>query len=287
LRANKEPTFGPKAHQPRAGGWNDFTVFYRTNAQSRVFEEAFLHAGLPHLLIGGVRFYERKEIKDCLAYLRLINNPVDLVSFKRAQKLGKRRLDRFFEFAAKIKKKDFSTLKLLDQILEVTDYEKLYEGKKEEDLSRLENIKELRSVAAEFPHLGAFLENVALIQRESLPAGRPGLSQNAIRSSSIKEAVTLMTAHSAKGTEFPIIFLVGMEEGLFPHSRALVEKEELEEERRLCYVGMTRAKQRLYLTCAQRRLFFGQRVSHSISRFIKDIPDDLVEWVGENDTMKL
>ena len=146
----------------------------------------------------------------------------------------------------------------------------------EEDLARLENIKELRSVAIEFPDLNQFLENVALVEQEQtstrvtegMPDGKP---KEKI------DAITLMTLHAAKGLEFPIVFMVGMEEGLFPHSRSLMDRHELEEERRLCYVGMTRAKKRLFLTHAKGRLFFGQRSTNMASRFILDLPEDLLK----------
>ncbi len=247
---------------------NSFAVLYRTNAQSRVLEEMFLHAGIPYVLVGGVRFYERKEVKDCLAYLRLLVNPKDAVAYKRIEKLGKKRLEKFLKLAAKIKLHQATTLEILDKILQKTGYLEIYNTKNEEDLSRLENIKELRSVATQFPNLTDFLENVALMEQEHQP-DKPSEKK--------KKAVTLMTAHAAKGTEFPIVFLVGMEEGLFPHSRSLMEKEEIEEERRLFYVGMTRAKEKLYLTYARRRLYFGQRFSNPVSRFLEEIPEDLTE----------
>ncbi len=255
------------------GDYSDYVVLYRTNAQSRVIEEAFLHAGLPYILVGGTRFYERKEIKDCLAYLRLLANPKDMASYKRIQKLGKRRMKKFMDFAEKFDKKKsktkLTTLEILDKVLRATDYLDLYDKKDEKDLARLENIKELRSVATEFPKLDSFLENVALVQQEYLPQHPLGNKK--------KNAVTLMTAHAAKGTEFPIVFMVGMEEGLFPHSRSMMDKEELEEERRLCYVGMTRAKRKLHLLYTRQRLYFGQRSANPPSRFLGDIPGELVE----------
>jgi len=253
------------------GRYSDFAVLYRTNAQSRVLEEAFLHAGLPYLLVAGVRFYERKEIKDCLAYLKFLANPQDMVALKRIEKLGKKRLEKFLKFSRKFNLSNQTTLEILDQVLTVTDYLQLYNQEDEKDLARLENIKELHSVAAEFPDLNQFLENVALVQQEYLP-DQPLSSANQSR-----DAVTLMTAHAAKGTEFPVVFMVGMEEGLFPHARSLMEKDKLEEERRLCYVGMTRAKEKLYLTFARRRLYFGQRTSNPLSRFVADIPQELLE----------
>ena len=254
--------------------FTDFAVLYRTNAQSRVLEEAFLHAGIPYTLVGGTRFYERKEIKDVLAFLRLIANAKDMVSFNRAEKVGKQRLERFLQYAGSIAKDNklvnFTTLELLDKILDVTKYLELYDANIEDEAYRLENIKELRSVATEFPNLTEFLETVALIEQEYAP--------NKVKSMDDKrDTVTLMTLHAAKGLEFPIVAIVGMEEGIFPHSRSLMEKDELEEERRLCYVGVTRAKEKLYLTYANRRLFFGTRTSNTISRFIADIPQHVLE----------
>ncbi len=253
---------------------NDFAILYRTNAQSRVFEETFLHQGIPYTLVGGVRFYERKEVKDVLAYLRLLTNPKDMVSYRRIEKLGKGRLEKFLNLVEQLRQmQDPSTLDMLDKVLGETGYLDLYHPEVEEDLYRLENIKELRSVASEFPDLVNFLENVSLVEQEYLPAeartAKAGLPE--------KDAVTLMTLHAAKGLEFPLVFMVGMEEGLFPHSRSLLDREELEEERRLCYVGITRAKKKIYFTYARRRLYFGQHTSNLISRFIADIPEELLE----------
>ena len=249
--------------------YSEIAVFYRTNAQSRIIEEVFLHQGIPYVLIGGTRFYERKEIKDVLAYLRVLANPKDMVSYKRIEKLGKGRLEKFLDFQQQFKnqKNPLPTIDTLDQTLKKTVYLSLYDEKDEEDRQRLENIKELRSVAIEFPNLTEFLENVSLVEQEYLPDKSNGEK---------KEAVTLMTLHAAKGLEFPIVFMVGMEEGLFPHSRSVMDKNELEEERRLCYVGLTRAKQKLYLTYARRRLFFGQRTSNIVSRFILELPENVL-----------
>lgn len=258
----------------------DFAILYRTNAQSRPIEEVCLHSGIPYILVGGVRFYERKEIKDVLAYLRLLANPKDMTSHKRIEKLGKTRLKKFLEFAKKLQGKDLTTLELLDKTLKATNYLDLYNPEIKEDLARLENIKELRSVAAEFPDLISFLENVALIQQEFLSSNKAKLETE-----TKPEAVTLMTAHAAKGLEFPVVFMVGMEEGLFPHSRSMMEKDELEEERRLCYVGITRAKEKLYLTYASRRLYFGQRTNNPVSRFIADIPEELLEVESGMDSL--
>ena len=253
----------------------DFAVLYRTNAQSRVLEEAFLHAGIPYVLVGGTRFYERREIKDVLAYLRMLSNPKDTVSYRRIEKLGKGRLDKFLEFDATVRKDAkliaLTTLELLDRVLAATKYLELYDANVEEEAYRLENIKELRSVATEFPVLREFLESVALVEQEYEPETLRKREQN-------RDAVTLMTMHAAKGLEFPIVFMIGMEEGLFPHSRSLMDREEIEEERRLCYVGITRAKERLYLTFANKRLFFGTRTQNMISRFIADIPQHILEF---------
>jgi len=255
---------------------SDFAILYRTNAQSRVLEEFFLQSGIPYVLVGGTRFYQRKEVKDVLAYLRLIANPKDTVSHVRIEKLGKARLEKFLNWQERnlSKNKRLLTLDLFDELLKATNYLELYDPKDEEDLARLENINELRSVANEFPDLNDFLENVSLVEQESLP-DKPATNGDK------KEAVTLMTLHAAKGLEFPIVFIVGMEEGLFPHSRSLLNQSELEEERRLCYVGITRAKKKLFLTYARRRLYFGQHSANEVSRFIQDIPKDLIKIANE------
>lgn len=251
----------------------DVAVLYRTNAQSRVIEEVFLHHGIPYVLVGGTRFYERKEIKDVLAYLKLVDNEKDNISFRRIEKIGKKRLKIFMEFMEKLEKDKYTSIELLDKIIETTQYLSLYDPKDEIDASRLENIKELRSVAIEFPNLSGFLENIALVEQEQLPDHPNKFGK--------RNAITLMTLHAAKGLEFPYVFMVGMEEGIFPHSRSLMEKDELEEERRLCYVGITRAKNRLFLTYSKKRLIFGQRSNNTISRFILDIPKDTIVMNGQ------
>lgn len=257
--------------------FSDFAILYRTNAQSRVLEEAFLHAGIPYTLIGGTRFYERREIKDVLSYLRLLANPKDTVSYNRAEKLGKGRLQQFLALADEYAKDHLlvglTTLELLDLILERTRYMDLYNANVEEEAIRLENIRELRSVAMEFPNLTDFLENVALVEKEDA-SGRKKKQDTHGKS---RGAVTLMTLHAAKGLEYPVVAIVGMEEGIFPHSRSLMDRDELEEERRLCYVGITRAKEKLYLTYANRRLIFGSRNQNMVSRFIADIPEHLLD----------
>lgn len=251
----------------------DFAVLYRTNAQSRTIEEALIYAGIPYNLVGGTKFYQRKEIKDLLAFLRLIANKNDEVSFQRAEKIGKTRLKKLQEWEEKTKEKreGLTTLEIFDEMLNATGYLELYDADDEEDQSRLENISELRSVAASFPVLDDFLENVSLVEQEETLLGKQKIKDKNI------EAVTLMTLHSAKGLEFPIVFIVGMEEGIFPHSRSLMDKDQIEEERRLCYVGITRAKEKLFLTYTCRRMFFGQFSSNEVSRFVLDIPKELVE----------
>lgn len=251
--------------------YKDYAVLYRTNAQSRVIEEALLHAGIPYVLVGGTKFYERKEIKDIISYMRVLANPKDKVSSKRIEKLGVRRLAKFENWKAQLENlESYSTLDIMDNLVKEIGYLDLYQKETEENIARLENIKELRSVASEFPKLSDFLENVALVEAEE--------------SSKLKgdegNRVTLMTLHAAKGLEFPVVFIVGMEEGIFPHSRSLFDTNGLEEERRLAYVGITRAKEILYLTYAERRLFFGQNTSNPPSRFIIDIPEKLLESAG-------
>lgn len=253
----------------------DFAVLYRTNAQSRALEEVFLHRGIPYVLIGGVRFYERKEIKDVLSYLRTLANPKDSVSKKRIEKLGKGRLEKFLEFQKNYLDEEKNgnikdTITTMDSVLKATDYLSLYDEKDEEDAGRLENIKELRSVAISFSNLDNFLENVSLVEQEYMP-------DHIKDSQGKKDAVNLMTLHAAKGLEFPVVFIVGMEEGLFPHSRSIMDKNQLEEERRLCYVGMTRAKERLFLTYSRKRLYFGQKTSNIVSRFLLELPEGILE----------
>ena len=251
------------------GKFSDVAVLYRTNAQSRVLEEAFLHAGIPYMLVGGVRFYDRKEIKDVVSYIKYLVNPKDSVSRKRIEKIGLRRFEKLKEMSGIT---GLTTLDILDAVIQKTDYLALFQKESEENLARLENIKELRSVATEFPNINDFLENVALVE-----AGPRNQTKN---------AVTLMTLHAAKGLEFPIVFIVGMEEGLFPHSRSLMDTNQLEEERRLAYVGITRAKEVLYLTYANSRLYFGEKLSNPPSRFIMDISENLLENIGGNSFSK-
>ncbi len=275
---------------------SSFAILYRTNAQSRSLEENFLKAGVPYKLVGGVQFYERKEIKDVLSYLKLLQNPKDTVAKKRIEKIGKGRAEKFYQFveslvrggdkrgdsppptrsearmsdgAASRQDPEQNTLELLDEILSATGYLATLDDGTEQGKMRVENVKELRSVAEEFPNLTQFLENVALVQDNQLPESKRGPEQN--------EAVTLMTIHASKCLEFPVLFLVGMEEGLFPHSRSMLDPNEMEEERRLAYVGITRAKDQLFLTHTRSRLYFGTRSNSLPSRFLAAIPEKLLD----------
>ena len=247
--------------------YNDIALLYRTNAQSRSIEEGFIRAGIPYVLIGGTKFYERKEIKDLLAYLRIVLNPNDGISYKRAEKLGKRKLAQVLNIPHEMDSEAATPSELLDKVIESSQYMNQFDGEIEEDLSRIENIKELQAVASEFGNLTDFLENVALVQSEYYEGEKKDH----------KNAVTLMTLHAAKGLEFPIVFLVGLEEGLFPHSRSLMEIEEMEEERRLAYVGITRAKIKLYLSWAKQRTIWGSAGIQNRSRFIDEIDPALIE----------
>jgi len=292
-------------------------VFYRTNAQSRVFEEVFIRVGLPYRVVGGVRFYERREVRDLLAYLRLIANPGDEVSLRRVLNVPKRGIgDRAEEYVAAFAQRErisfaqalarpgdvpglaarsasaiagFNTLigdlrelsdevpvaELAEAVLDRTGYQESLETSSDlQDVSRVENLKELVSVAREFDGshedgtLAEFLEQVSLVaDADEIPEGEEhgGL-------------VTMMTLHTAKGLEFPVVFLTGMEEEVFPHQRSLTNAKELEEERRLAYVGITRAEQRLYLTRALTRNWWGRPSFHKQSRFLAEIPASLIEW---------
>jgi len=256
----------------------DQVVLYRTNAQSRTFEEAFIRAGIPYRIVGGVKFYARKEVKDVLSYLRLFVNPSDSVSLERATKLGKRRLEAFFNWKSstlsELEKNEVTSIEnvlplgALQKILEVTQFTEKFDVKDPEELSRLENVQELLSVASQFQNINAFLENISLIQDETLAD---------VTNEGKEDVITLMSLHSAKGLEFPVVYMVGMEEGLFPHSRSIMDKEQMEEERRLAYVGITRAKDKLYMTYARKRLIYGSITSAMPSRFLHDIPEHLVK----------
>jgi len=250
--------------------YRDMAILYRTNAQSRPFEEAFVHAGIPYRLVGGTKFYERKEIKDLLAYLRWLINPLDQVSWVRLEKLGKRKLASFSSWAQNHRSNLIgkSPLIILEQVLAITKFQADFDKHDEQDIARLENIQELLNVASQFVDSTKFLENVALVQDgylQDLPSGET------------PNAITLMSLHSAKGLEFPVVFLVGMEEGLLPHSRSLYDQDQMEEERRLCYVGITRAKDKLYFTHANKRWIYGASSFTTRSRFLADIAPELLD----------
>ncbi|MFE6287520.1 DNA helicase PcrA [Streptomyces sp. NPDC057877] len=306
------------AGEAKAG---DVAVFYRTNAQSRVFEEVFIRVGLPYKVVGGVRFYERKEVRDVLAYLRVLANPEDSVPLRRILNVPKRgigdraeamidalaqrekisfpqalrRVDEAYGMAARSTNavKRFNTLMedlrtivesgagpatILEAVLERTGYlAELQNSTDPQDETRIENLQELAAVAMEFEQeraegesgtLADFLEQVALVaDSDQIPDEEDG-----------DGVITLMTLHTAKGLEFPVVFLTGMEDGVFPHMRALGQTKELEEERRLAYVGITRARERLYLTRSAMRSAWGQPQYNPPSRFLEEIPGHHVDW---------
>jgi DNA helicase II / ATP-dependent DNA helicase PcrA len=241
-------------------------VLYRTNAQSRILEEELIRAGVTYRLVGGVRFYERAEIKDLLSYLRVVINREDVVAWDRIEKLGKKKKAKFEAWLAELTD-ELSTSELIEKILGVTGYLERFDKKSEEDLGKLENIDELMAVASEIPKVESFLESVALIQAEDLA--------DQLQPKEVQ--VTLMTIHSAKGLEFDNVFVVGLEEGLLPHSRSLLEKDDLEEERRLLYVAITRARRKLFLSFAGVRFLYGGRNNQTPSRFLSEIPGRLVD----------
>jgi DNA helicase-2/ATP-dependent DNA helicase PcrA len=326
----------------RAGKvYRDFAVLYRTNAQSRALEERLRNDGIPYVIVGGLRFYERKEIKDVVAYLRVIANPADVVSLKRivnvpTRGIGATALERIDAYAAEngvpwpdaLRKvagdpdrlvassrraierflalsdglrelaSRSSLAALLTAVLERTRYvESLREEFGSDAESRIENIQELFSAVEEFEERWtgeAEAGPVALTDGELAPGTvRPSplsafLDQVALVSdtdalTSSDGAVPLMTLHSAKGLEFPVVFMVGVEEGLFPHSRSLQDPDAMEEERRLCYVGMTRARERLYLTYTGLRRLYGSVQFNAPSRFLEEIPDALKCDIGLDD----
>ena len=291
---------------------NDFVILYRTHAQSRPIEEEFLTQGFPYKIIGALKFYERKEIKDILAYLRILANPNDFISLQRiynvpARGIGKAALVRLTDFARKNnlnlleallkskeiegaptksrfalysfgktlgkikqKTKNYKLTELMKFVIEEIDYKEYLDTRSEEGYMRWENVKELLTVAKKHNSIKAdeamdkFLEEVALIQ------GTEEINED-------KNVIHMMTLHSAKGLEFPVVFLVGMEEGLLPHSKSLDNPIELEEERRLCYVGITRAKRRVFITLARSRTIFGVSSQGISSRFLDEIPKETIE----------
>ncbi|GLV99904.1 DNA helicase PcrA [Streptomyces lavendulae] len=300
----------------------DVAIFYRTNAQSRVFEEIFIRVGLPYKVVGGVRFYERKEVRDVLAYLRVLANPEDNVPLRRILNVPKRgigeraeamidalalrekitfpqalrRVDEAFGMAARSTNavKRFNVLMeelrtivdsgagpavVLEAVLERTGYlAELQASTDPQDETRIENLQELAAVALEFEQardesnpgtLAEFLEQVALVaDSDQIPDEDEDGSG----------VITLMTLHTAKGLEFPVVFLTGMEDGVFPHMRALGQTKELEEERRLAYVGITRARERLYLTRSSMRSAWGTPSYNPPSRFLEEIPAEYLQW---------
>lgn len=259
--------------------WNDIALLYRTNAQSRSIEEAFIRNGIPYVLFGGTKFYERKEIKDLISYMRVLLNPADAISYKRVEKLGKRKLAQVLNLPHEMDTEAATPAELLQAVIDASQYLSQFDEEVEEELARIENIKELQSVATEFETVSEFLENVALVQAEYYEGEKLGKGEK-------RDAVTLMTLHAAKGLEFPIVFLIGMEEGLFPHSRSLMEIEEMEEERRLAYVGITRAKHKLYMSWAKQRIVWGTPTAQNRSRFIDEIDPSLfdIQLVGKSDS---
>jgi DNA helicase-2/ATP-dependent DNA helicase PcrA len=272
-RITSELTKLHESHQ-----WNDIALLYRTNAQSRSIEEGFIRAGIPYVLVGGTKFYERKEIKDLLSYLRVVLNPEDMISYRRVEKLGKRKLAQVMNLPHEMDTEAATPSELLEKIIESSQFMQQFDEEIEEERARIENIKELQSVATEFTSLPEFLENIALVQSEYFAGEKLSTSPDGSAGTSKPDAVTLMTLHAAKGLEFPIVFLIGMEEGLFPHSRSLMEPEEMEEERRLAYVGITRAKYKLYMSWAKQRTIWGTATAQNRSRFIGEIDVKLFEY---------
>lgn len=233
----------------------EMAILYRTNAQSRIFEEICLNNGLPYQIYGGVRFYERKEIKDLLSFLRYLHNPLDKVSLKRIQKLGKKRSEKILYSLSK-QAKTLAPHQILENLLKDSPYLELYSPEDPEEANRLDNIKELISVSYNYGSLTEFLDTVALIE-----AGYEFKNQQ-------NDKIQLMTLHSAKGLEFGVVFIVGVEEGILPHNRSSDSVTELEEERRLFYVGITRAKDKLFITYANKRFIYGRIQFNLPSQFL-------------------
>lgn len=261
---------------------SEMAILYRTNAQSREFEEEFVKRGIAYKVIGGMKFYDRKEVKDLLAYLKLVVNPKDEVSFNRAEKIGKKRLSSFIFWRDEILKhytlEQLEPGPLLKEILETSDYLTKFDKEDPEDLAKIDNIKELLNVASQFSEVTSFLENIALIQNDYLID---------TTLSDPPATVSMMSLHSAKGLEFEVVFMVGMEDGLLPHSRSMLDKEQMEEERRLCYVGITRAKNELFFSFAQNEYGYRGSQSHIMSRFLHDIPDHLLDIKGHYPNQEL
>lgn len=290
--------------------YSDFAVLYRMNAQSRAIEDILRRENVPYKIIGGLKFYERKEIKDIIAYLRLINNSSDNLALRRIinepkRGIGKTSLDKiqilseqegksmyeiiknaadyglnrvylnsreFIQVIEELKqrKNEMQISDLIKQALKQTGYTKALEEENTiEAENRIENLEEFLTVAVEFEEQEADQDLSNFLEGMTLASDIDGMDEQ-------QESVTLMTLHSAKGLEFPVVFLVGMEEGIFPGSRSIGEEKELEEERRLCYVGITRAKNQLYLTCSKQRTMFGSTSCNPVSRFLKEIPEEML-----------
>ncbi|GKU84507.1 DNA helicase PcrA [Niallia sp. NCCP-28] len=296
---------------------SEIAILYRTNAQSRVMEEMLLKANIEYSIVGGIKFYDRKEIKDILAYLRLIANPDDDISLQRVINVPKRgigssSIDKISNFAGmhdmsmyqaldaieliglspKITKaatefrnlirqysemqEYLSVTELVEAVIEKSGYEEMLKAEKSiEAQSRLENIEEFLSVTKNFESTNDDKSLIAFLTDLALVADIDKLDEDGKEA----DSVVLMTLHSAKGLEFPVVFLIGLEESVFPHSRSLVEEAEMEEERRLMYVGLTRAEKHLYLTNAQMRTLFGRTNMNPPSRFVKEIPEELLEGI--------
>jgi DNA helicase II / ATP-dependent DNA helicase PcrA len=258
--------------------YSEIAILYRTNAQSRAFEEALIRNGIPYVLVGGVKFYERKEVKDIISYMRLAINPEDKVSFARAEKNGKRKLASFLASLEGKITKEMKPAELMDLILSSTQYLSKLDEEVSEDLARIENIRELQNVASEFSSPSDFLENVSLVQAEYFV----GEIHSASSGQEHKDRITLMTLHGAKGLEFRAVFLVGLEEGILPHARALTDEEQMQEERRLMYVGITRAKEKLFVSYAKMRNLYGSSNPSQKSRFLDEIEPELMALVSSN-----
>ncbi len=256
---------------------NRMVILYRTNAQSREFEEAFVRHRIPYKVVGGLKFYERKEVKDVLAYLKVLANSNDTISYNRIEKIGKRRLQSFESWKRTIlnnyQLSELEPGKIIPEILEASTYLKKYDQNDPEDATRLDNIQELLKVASQFSDITQFLENVALIQNDQLPDS-PTIDPNNV--------ITMMSLHAAKGLEFDLVYMVGMEEGVLPHSRSFMDKKQMDEERRLCYVGITRAKEKLFFTYSQRGFSYQNYAYTTKSRFLHDIPQHLITAKGEH-----
>ena len=298
--------------------YSDFAILYRMNSQSRAIEEILRREDIPYKIVGGLKFYERKEIKDIIAYLRLINNTSDNLALKRIinepkRGIGKTSLDKiqaiseqtgipmyqiikeadqyglsrvysnaqgFIEVIEDLisKKDEYTITELIKHTLKETGYTKALEDENSiEAENRIENLEEFLTVAVQFEEEEADNDLSTFLEGITLSSDIDGMDEE-------EESVTLMTLHSAKGLEFPVVFLVGMEEGIFPGYKSIGEPKELEEERRLCYVGITRAKNNLYLTCSRQRTMFGSTSCNPVSRFVKEIPENMLEGANEIDS---